>query len=135
VILTDTGAICNISPHIYGAQNIQNDNKKIIFGEWNQHSTSLKFDVCGWILNDQTRAVKMSDVVYVPTVKYKLFSLTRHMMQGWQLKGDKSKIEFYTNDFTVSFDIKIPTKNGFCLQCYAHSIPKNSALGQVTLHL
>jgi hypothetical protein len=65
-------------------------NKKIIFGGGNQHNTSLKF---GWILNDQTRAVKMFNVVCAPTAKYNMFSLTKHMMQGCQVKGDKSKIE------------------------------------------
>jgi hypothetical protein len=48
--------------HIYGAQNIQKDSNNIVLGDANQHITSLEFDVCGLISDDQTRAVKMSDV-------------------------------------------------------------------------
>jgi hypothetical protein len=60
--IVDTGATCDISPHIYGAQNIQKDSNNIVFGDRDQHNTSLEFHVCGWISDDQTRAVKMSNV-------------------------------------------------------------------------
>jgi hypothetical protein len=53
-----------------------------------------------------------------------MFSLTKRLMQGWQMKGDESKIEIYMNDFTVTFDIKIPTKNGFLFAMLCTQYPK-----------
>jgi hypothetical protein len=111
--IADTGATCDISPHMYGAQNVQEDSNNIVFVDGNQHKTSLKVNVCRWLGNDQTHAVKMSDIVYAPTAKYNMFSLTKCLKQGWHLRGDESKIELYNHDFTVTFNIKIPMKNGF----------------------
>jgi hypothetical protein len=84
-------------PHIFNcAQNVQEDSNNNIVFDSNQHKTSLKVNVCGWLGNDQTRAVKMSDIVYAPTAKYNMFSLTKCLKQGWQLRGDESKMSYST---------------------------------------
>ena len=60
----------------------------------------------------------LRDVILLENGKYNLFSLTKMMLEGWTLGGDKEAIWLSKGDQTITFDIKIPTPKGVIYAMY-----------------
>jgi hypothetical protein len=61
----------------------------------------------------------MSDVVYLPTGQFNLFSLTKMTTnQGWILGGDDKGIWLKKEGKKLLFDIAIPTPKGMLFAMY-----------------
>ena len=48
----------------------------------------------------------------MPTGKLNLFSVTKLLKEGWNLRGDSEKVILTSDNKTITFDIVIPTTKG-----------------------
>jgi hypothetical protein len=68
---------------------------------------------------DELTTAMMSDVVYLPTGQFNLFSLTKMTTnQGWILGGDEKGIWLTKGDQKLLFHIAIPTPKGMLFAMY-----------------
>jgi hypothetical protein len=67
---------------------------------------------------------KLTEVTYLPSGKFNLFSLTKMHKQGWLLHGNKEKIWLTKDSQTVTFDMVIPTNKGLLFALYFKREPK-----------
>ena len=59
-------------------------------------------------------------VRYSPQNKFKLFSVTKLLMHGWDPGGDGIAIRLRKNEQTIKFDINIKTKEGIIFAIYVN---------------
>jgi hypothetical protein len=65
--------------------------------------------------------LKMTHVVFVPTSKFNLFSLTILMINKWIIGGDEKSTCLEKGGIRIVFDIKITTQTGVIYYCaYGH---------------
>ena len=67
--------------------------------------------VCDKSVNEKT-GILMTGVSHMKNGNFNLFSVTRAVMSGWKLTGDKKVIEIKKGDLVISFDIVIKTTKG-----------------------
>ncbi len=60
----------------------------------------------------------ITDVTYLPTATYNLFSLTQMMTKGWVMGNDTESIWITKGHNKVTFDLKIPTPTGMIYAMY-----------------
>ena len=58
----------------------------------------------------------IKDVLHAPNQNFNMFSISKALMSGWMLSGDREGIVLTKGDATIRFDIMIDTRRGalFC---------------------
>jgi len=58
----------------------------------------------------------IKDVLHAPNQNFNMFSISKALMSGWMLSGDREGIMLTKGDATIKFDIRIETRRGalFC---------------------
>ena len=56
--------------------------------------------------------ITMNDVLYVPTLRHNLYSITKGIANGGILSNDSDVLTLKFKDYSIRFDYKIKTKSG-----------------------
>jgi hypothetical protein len=123
VWIADTAATVHNMPHSVGMTNLCDADKSdaITMGNGISEKAVKIADIKGTMCDKhgvEIAVAKMTDVTFIPTGKYNLFSLTKMMKGGWKLNGDDNTIYLMKDDKTIVFDIKIPTPKGVLYAMY-----------------
>jgi hypothetical protein len=107
--------------HIKDLKKVTGDDS-ITMGNGIAEKAALIGELTGTICDkngDELTTATMSDVVYLPTGQFNLFSLTKMTTnQGWILGGDDKGIWLTKGDKKLLFDIAIPTPKGMLFAMY-----------------
>ena len=123
VWIADTAATVNITRHKNGIENERkaSGDDSVTMGNGNKEDAAEIGDLKGTWCNkhgEHQATVKLTDVTFLPTASYNLFSLTRMQKKGWILGGDDESIWLTKDNAKLEFDIKIPTKKGMLFCAY-----------------
>ena len=120
----DSGATVHMTPHGQGLVNTRTakQNESVTMGNKMVEKAQIIGDLHGAVCDKygtvKTKTV-LQDVAYVPTSGYNLFSLTKAMKSGWELRGDnETGIVLTKGNQKVCFDIRIPTPKGVLFAMY-----------------
>jgi hypothetical protein len=70
-------------------------------------------DVIGTIsVMNEVKKVRIQDITILKNGQYNLFSLSQMLKKGWNLTGSNIYIAINKGDLEITFDHRIPTKNG-----------------------
>jgi hypothetical protein len=86
-----------------------------------KEGTALVGDLHGTICNNKGKEIShviMSDIAYLPTGKFNLFSCSKLQQEGWIMHGDKEVIKMTKEGAEIVFDIIIPTAKGAIYAMY-----------------
>jgi hypothetical protein len=124
VWIADNGATVHTTRHKSGMHSLKKvtGDDFITMGNGIAEKAALIGELTGTICNkngDELTTATISDVVYLPTGQFNLFSLTKMTTnQGWILGGDDKGIWLTKGDKKSLFDIAIPTPNGMLFAMY-----------------
>ena len=123
VWIGDTGATVHMTPYEKGMTNLKEvtNEQGITMGNMSVEKTTkigdIDGNVCDQSGNEKLR-VKMKDVAIVPSSGFNLFSITKMMLAGWKLSGEREKLVLTKNGNEITFDIAIPTPKGVIFAIY-----------------
>jgi hypothetical protein len=117
VWIGDTGAAVHMTPCKNGITNIRKGSKNdaATMGNKQVEEATLIADIPGQVCNkngSQLNRTIMKDVAPVPNGGFNLFSITKMMLKGWKLIGEKHKLMLKKGSDEINFDIAIPTPKG-----------------------
>jgi hypothetical protein len=124
VWIADTGATVHTTAHKGGLHSLKKvtGDDSITMGNGIAEKAALIGELTGTICDKngvKLTAATMSDVVYLPTGQFNLFSLTKMTTnQGWILGGDDKGIWLTKGDQKLLFDIAIRTLKGMLFAMY-----------------
>ena len=117
VFVADSGASVDSTPHKAGLENqrpaAHGDNVTVGNGALTEAKTigTLRGTVCT-NQGERLYPAALPNVKYIPANKFNLFAVTKRMMNGWELGGNKDALWLRKENQEIKFDIKIPTKEG-----------------------
>ena len=131
VWIGDTAATVDMTPYKEGMTNLRIASKDdgIAMGNGQIVKTIEIGEIRGTICDkhgNKLNRVRMTEVQYLPKMKYNLFSLTKRMNGGWKLISESEKIRLKKGNQEVTFDIKIPTPKG---AVYAMYLSRENEIG------
>ena len=88
-----------------------------------KNTTEIISDLRGTVCDNQCNRLKKSmlpKVVYSPKKTFNLFSVTKQLMNGWDIVGDGEAIQLRNNRQTIKFDIKIKIKEVIIFTVYVN---------------
>ena len=123
VWIGDTAATVDMTPYKEGMTNLRTASKDdgIAMGNGQIVKTIEIGEIRGTICDkhgNKLNRVRMTEVQYLPKMKYNLFSLMKRMNGRWKLIGESEKIRLKKGNQEVTFDIKIPTPKGAVYAMY-----------------
>jgi len=115
--IADSAATVHMTSDKTGSVNERLQSKKctITFGNGQEEMVEKNVDIKGKVLNHETKTwenVILQNVSVMSSAKFNLFSITQMLNKGWKLDGDEDSIKIKKDNFTICFDIKIPTPKG-----------------------
>eukprot|EP00957_Ditylum_brightwellii_P078036 5931877-Ditylum_brightwellii.AAC.1 len=123
VWIGDTGASCDSTGShltmINKRMTAPNDGVTMPNNE--VRKASMIADIQGIICDkngNQLDHCKITNVKYCKGNAYNLFSITKHLKNGWTLHGNSSAIWVTKGESKLVFDIVIPTKEGLIYAVY-----------------
>ena len=118
----DTGATTHLTNCDEGMVNtrVPTKSENIVMGNGTSASVNKIGDLLGTACNkdgDEIQKLKLHEVTHSKGAKFNLFSISAMIKKGWNLVGDKDKLELKKNGKRIVFDIKINTPKGvlFCI--------------------
>jgi hypothetical protein len=112
VWIGDTAATVHMTSHKQGFINLHEatEDDTVTMGNKQVEEATWIGDLPGTICDKHGNSVGRSvlkEVQLVPTSGYNLFSLTKMMLQGWELIGKNNMLMITKDGHTVKFDIAI----------------------------
>ena len=123
VFIADTGSTVHSTRFKHGFKNSKRgtDDDAITMGNGTREDATMIGDLQGTMCNNKGNELgvaTLTDVAYLPTSKFNLFSVTKLQREGWILHGDTKQIKLTKGNNSVVFDIIIDTPKGAIFAMY-----------------
>ena len=118
VFIADSGSTVHSTRYMMGMKNAKKgtEDDAITMGNGAREGTEMIGDLQGTMCDKEGKELgpaTLTDVAYMPTSKFNLFSTTKLLLNGWELHGNNSKIWLTKEGKSpVVFDIVIETPRG-----------------------
>ena len=125
VFIADTGAIVDSTGHIQlFIKNMKPEKGYLmILPDGTKTATEIVDDLIGTFCDNQFNMLiksMLSKSWFSPKKFFNLFSVTRLLMNGWNIGGDGNKICLRNNKKTIKFSINTNTKEGIIFDMYVN---------------
>jgi hypothetical protein len=123
--IADIGATSHVTKHTEGGRKHHQTNVWThgFAGETIQPDCEMDIPVTYIdVIETEKFNVVLGDVQMNGGFNYNLFSVTKMMLKGYKLKGDKHLITVWNQTQSIVFDLVIRTKKLSCFLCQAHKI-------------
>ena len=123
VFIGDTGASSDTTSSDLGFRNARKASRSDSITDASGHDLSGKTvgDVSGHVCDkfgSEINYATIKEMVHTPNAGYNLFSITKRLDDGWELKGNSQAIWIEKGVHKVVFDIKIKTPKGAIFAVY-----------------
>ncbi len=127
----DSGASAHMTNVWKGFSKVRKENSKVILaqpevttqvkfaGDWKGVQQCYRYGNKKDVIGDK---FTLNDVMYVPTLRHNLFSITKGIANGGTLSNEGDVLTLKFKDYTIRFDYKIKTKSGHIMAAIINPI-------------